>query len=56
MLRATSNTHLVVIEILWRWQLHPELSSHPEDCQDNAHDGHEERQLDLVTESNTKQF
>lgn len=44
--------HLVVVEMFRRCQLHPELSPHPEDCQDYAHDGHEERQLDLVTQHN----
>ncbi len=48
--------HLVVIETFGRCQLHPELCPHPKDGQDHAHNGHEERQLDLVTEQNTKQF
>lgn len=47
---------LVVIETLGRWQLHPELCPHPKDCQDYAHNGHEECQLDLVTEQNAKTF
>lgn len=35
--------HLVVIEILRGRQLHPELCPDPEDGQDDAHDGNEER-------------
>lgn len=48
--------HLVVIETFGRCQLHPELCPHPKDGQDYAHNGHKERQLDLVTEHSTKQF
>lgn len=52
----TPIVHLVVVETLRRWQLHPELRPHPEDREDYAHDGHEESQLDLVPEHNTKQW
>lgn len=47
---------LIVIESLRGCQLHPELCPDPEHRQDYAHDGHEERQLDLVREHNTKRF
>lgn len=48
--------HLIVIETLRGGQLHPELCPHPEHCQDYTHDGHKERQLDLVMEHNAKIF
>lgn len=41
--------HLVVIEVLWRRELSPELCSNTEDRQNYAHNGHEESKLDLVT-------
>lgn len=50
-----SVSHLVVVEAFGRRQLHPELRPHSQDGQDYAHDGHEERQLDLSPKQTTNQ-